>query len=79
MQELVIELEIILKFLYKPKLEIIICSEFNVNFLCNSSNVHQINSLLQTYNLCHVVDFPTSIAEELCTAIDNIFFFIIID
>ncbi|PNF35250.1 hypothetical protein B7P43_G06859, partial [Cryptotermes secundus] len=67
------QLEVIMKLLYKPKLEIILCGDFNVNFLSNSNNVHQVISLLQTYNLCHVVDFPTRIAKVSSTAIDNIF------
>jgi exonuclease III len=73
LQEFIKQFKIILKFLYKPKLEIILCGDFNVNFLDNSSNVHQVISLLQTYNLRHVGDFPTRITEESSTDIDNIF------
>jgi exonuclease III len=72
-QEFNKQLEIILKCLYKPKSEIILCGDFNVNFLDNSSNVHQVVSLLQTYNLFRAVDFPTRITKESSTAIDNIF------
>jgi hypothetical protein len=67
------QLEIILKFIYKPKSEIILCGDFNVNFLENSDKVHQVISLLQTYNLFRVVDFPTRITKNSSTAIDNIF------
>jgi hypothetical protein len=67
------QLEIILKYLFKPKSEIILCGDFNVNFLVNSSTAHQIISLLQSYNLFHVVDFPTRINKDSSSAIDNIF------
>jgi hypothetical protein len=67
------QLEIILKYLYKPKSEIILCGDFNVNFLDNSSNVHKVISLLQTHNLLRAVDFPTRITKDSSTAIDNIF------
>jgi endonuclease/exonuclease/phosphatase family metal-dependent hydrolase len=48
MEEFIKQIEIILKFVYKPKSEIILCGDFNVNVLENSNKVHQVISLLQT-------------------------------
>jgi exonuclease III len=66
-------LELILIRVYKPKLELIVCGDFNVNFLENSNSSRQIISLFQTYNLVRVVDFPTRITADSSTAIDSIF------
>ena len=42
--EFAVQLDLILKFLYKPKLEYIICSDFNVNFLIDSSSAQQLSA-----------------------------------
>jgi len=39
--ETVVQLDLILKYLYKPKLEFIICGDFNVNFLIYASSARQ--------------------------------------
>jgi exonuclease III len=67
------QLDLILKCLYKPKFETIICGDFNVNFLIDSSLVQQLNLLMQSYNMFHIVDFPTRTTKGSSTAIDNIF------
>ena len=71
--EFVEQLDLILKYLYKPKFEFVICGDFNVNFLIDSSSARQLIFLLQSYNLFHVVDFPTRTTKDSGTAIDNIF------
>jgi hypothetical protein len=53
--------------------EFVIWSDFNVNFLIDSSSAQQLSFLLQSYNLFHVVDSPTRMTKDLGTAIDNIF------
>jgi hypothetical protein len=40
--EFVVQLDLILKYVYKPKLEFIICGYFNVNFLIDSSFAQQL-------------------------------------
>jgi len=50
----------------------IICGDFNINYLENSNNKLQLDSLLATCNLQSVIDFPTRITNSSCTAIDNI-------
>ena len=71
--EFAIQLDLILKHLYKPKLEFIICGDFNVNLLIESSAARQLTLLLQSYNLFHVTDFATGTAKVSCSTIDNIF------
>jgi hypothetical protein len=43
----VAQLDLILKYLYKPKVEFIICGDFNINFLIYSSSVQQLALILQ--------------------------------
>jgi len=57
--EFAVQLDLILKYLYKSKVEFIICGYLNVNFLIDSSSAQQLTLLLQSYNLFHVIDFPT--------------------
>lgn len=73
MENFIKNLELILKIVYEPKFELIVCGDFNVNFLENSSRSLQLISLFQTYNLFRVVDFPTRITADSSTAIDGIF------
>jgi hypothetical protein len=66
-------LELILKLLYNPKIDLIVCGDINIIYLENSNKVKQLNALLQTHNLIHTVSFPTRISKSSSTAIDNIF------
>jgi hypothetical protein len=66
-------LDTILSRLYNNSLNIIICGDFNINYLESSNYKLQLDSLLATYNLHSVVDSPTRITSSSCTAIDNIF------
>jgi hypothetical protein len=47
--------------------------ETNINYLENSNNKLQLDSLLASYILQSVVDFPTRITKSSFTAIGNIF------
>jgi len=69
----------ILNRLYNNSVNIIICGDLNVNYLENSNNKLQLDSLLASYNLHSAVDSPTRITTSSCTEIDkhiNIDFFI---
>jgi exonuclease III len=66
-------LDAILKYLYSPKSEFIICGDINVNYLKENICKQQINSLLKTYNLSHTVNFATRVQNSSSTGIDNIF------
>jgi hypothetical protein len=66
-------LDSILNQLYHNSLYIIICGDFNINYVENSNNRLQLDSLLTSYNLQNVIDFPARITNSSSTAIDNIF------
>jgi exonuclease III len=66
-------IEEVLKLLYKSKNELVLCGDFNINFLEESSRKTQLLLLLKSYNLCYTVQFPTRITETNSSAIDNIF------
>jgi arginine deiminase len=66
-------LDSILNRLYNNALNIIICGDFNINYLENSKNKLLLDSLLASYNLHNAVDFPTRITHNSLSAIDNIF------
>jgi hypothetical protein len=66
-------LDVMLKYLYSPKSQFIICGDINVNYLNENNRKQQINSLLKTYNLSPTVNFATGVQNSFCTAIDNIF------
>jgi endonuclease/exonuclease/phosphatase family metal-dependent hydrolase len=53
-------------------MEIVICGDFNINYLVNS-NKKQLNLLLQSYSYSDIVKFPTGTSMTPSTTIDNIF------
>jgi hypothetical protein len=53
--------------------DIILCGDFNINYLSDSQNQEALNSLLNSYSLCSIIDFPTTIHNNSNTMIDNIF------
>jgi hypothetical protein len=63
----------VLRNLYSPNVKFIICGDFNVDYLTDNTRKSQLNSLLNTYNLFNIVDFPTRIQKSTRSAIDNIF------
>jgi exonuclease III len=71
--EFIKRLDAILKCLYSPKSEFIICGDININYLNENDHKQKINPFLKTYNLSHTVNFPTRVQNSSSTAIDNIF------
>jgi len=67
------ELEILLNVLSRNSRELIICGDFNVNFMEDTTHKKMLNSLLATFGLYSTVDFPTRIYNNSITTIDNIF------
>jgi hypothetical protein len=59
--------------LFKHSINLIICGDFNINYLVNTNTKLQLDSLLLSYDLYNTVDFPTRISNYSSTAIDNIF------
>jgi hypothetical protein len=47
-----------------------VCGDINVNYVVNSNRKYQLNSILNSYNLFNIVDFPTHNAASI---IDTIF------
>ena len=66
-------LESVLNQIYSNSINIIICGDININYLDNTNNKLQLDSLLASYDLYSIVDFPTRISNCSSTAIDNIF------
>jgi hypothetical protein len=66
-------LEKVLKLLVKSTNELVLCGDYNVNFLEESIRKTQLLLLMQSYNLCCTIHFPTRIIETKSSALDNIF------
>ena len=63
----------VLNQIYSNSVNIIICGDININYLDNTNNKLQLDSLLASYDLYSIVGFPTRISNCSSTAIDNIF------
>jgi len=68
------KLEEVLNALFIEPINLIMYGDFNVNFMIDTSKKGQLTSLLKTYNLDYIVNFPTRTDESSETIIDNIFF-----
>jgi exonuclease III len=67
------KLDNILKYFHSHKTEFIICGDININYLETNNKKKQLDKLLGTYNLIGIIYFPTRIANNSVTLIDNIF------
>jgi len=67
------QIEMVLNKLYKISSKIIVCGDFNINFLESSSKAPLLESLFYSFCLESTVDFPTRIKHTTQTLIDNIF------
>ena len=59
--------------LYKGSTYLILCGDFNINNFDVSSRKHLLETLLASFNLSSTVTFPTRIATNSSTLIDNIY------
>ena len=66
-------LESLLNKTCKTSTDIILCGDFNINYLDDNSRKHTLDSLLASFGLFSTVKFPTRISSQSCTLIDNIF------
>jgi endonuclease/exonuclease/phosphatase family metal-dependent hydrolase len=66
-------MELILHNLCKRNAKVIVCGDFNVNYMVDSFRQRQLDKLLRSFNLCSIVAFPTRIGPNTSTIIDNIF------
>jgi hypothetical protein len=53
--------------------EFIICGDININYLQDTPKKKQLNSLLLSFNLFCIIDFPTRSQNNAVSLIDNIF------
>ena len=67
------ELDKIINKIYKPGVNLIICGDININYLIESKEKHELNNILNSYNLTSIIDFPTRTKDNSSTLIDNIF------
>jgi hypothetical protein len=51
----------------------LICGDFNINYLEDNKKKQQLNDLLRSFNLHNVLNFPTKFSTTTQTLIDNIF------
>ena len=65
-------LEIAIDQLYNNTINIILYGDFNINYL-NNNKKQKLNSILTSYSLYSIIDFPTSTNNLTSTAIDNVF------
>jgi hypothetical protein len=66
-------LDSVLNKLHSTSINLILCGDMNINYLGSSNNKTQLVSLLPSYSLYNIVDFPTRIDNKSSTAIDGIF------
>jgi hypothetical protein len=66
-------MENILNHFLKPTVTFLICGNLNINLLTKSNEAIKLLTLMNTYNLTKVVDFPTRIRNNNGTLIDTIF------
>jgi hypothetical protein len=66
-------MEKILNHLLKPTVTLLICGDLNINLLKKSNETTKLLTMMNTYNLTQVVDFPTRITHNTETLIDTIF------
>ena len=62
-----------LNAIYCPNVEFIICGDINIDYLKDSSRKRLLNTLLLSFNLFSIIDFPTRSQNNSISLIDNIF------
>ena len=67
------KLDTLLNMVLTNSRELIICGDFNVNFMGDTTHKKMLNSLLATFGLYPTIDFPTRIYNNSMTTIDYIF------
>jgi hypothetical protein len=67
------KLETAIDQLYNNTTNIILCGDFNINYLSDNKKKQALNSLLTTCSLYSIIGFPTRTNSTTSTTIDNIF------
>jgi len=66
------KLEMIIKKLIVKHKTLIMCGDWNINFLQTSPHTRDLNNLLLRYNLKHTVNIPTRIIKTTATLLDAV-------
>lgn len=66
-------LENILNHFLQPNVTYLICGDLNINFFVKNNDTLKLETLMSTFNLTQVVDFPARIINNSGTLIDTIF------
>jgi hypothetical protein len=66
-------LDLVLQKLFLSKSTFIICGDININYFADSYKKKQLDSILYSFNLCSIVNFPTRIGPFSSSTIDNVF------
>jgi len=66
-------LESVLQKLFLLKFTFIIFGDININYLVDSYKKKQLDSILHSFNLCSIVNFPTRIGPSSLSTTDNVF------
>ena len=67
------KLELVLGSLYRKYKNLIVCGDFNINCVGDSSRKSQLLDLFNSYNMMQTVFFPTRVQGNSSSTIDNIF------
>jgi hypothetical protein len=67
------KLELILQKNLKKYVNLILCGDFNVNYMNNCNKKVKLDDMLGSYNLKSIITFPTRMGTNSTTIIDNIF------
>lgn len=66
-------LELLLNAIYDPSSTLIICGDFNVNFLVDSNDKSNLINLINNFNMKTTVSSPTRITANSSTGLDQVF------
>ena len=66
-------LEDALSFLYNCSSSIILCGDWNINYLLETPTKKRLDIITNAYNLVQIVNFPTRITHKSATLIDCIY------
>lgn len=65
-------MELLLNHLKSKKKPLVICGDFNINFLSNDIATSEFRSLIHSYNLFETIDTPTRVTSTSQTCLDQI-------
>jgi exonuclease III len=65
-------LEVVIQKVQLKKKKLILCGDWNINFLDDSVRLRELKNLLRLYNLANIVASPTRITKNSFTLIDVI-------